>query len=324
MIGSLLKAGAYSNVAPPTGVTTLMQTARTGNAAAVKLLLVHHANVNARESAGEQTALMWAVTQHHAHVVQTLIEGGADVHARSKVWRLRVLMCCERFLGDSEGITEVDRGSFTALLFAARLGELESARELVKGNANVDDTAADGTSALAVAILSGHPAVASFLLERGADPNANRAGFAALHAAVLRGDPQLVETLVRRGANPNAQLTKPTPTRRNEKTFGPDWAFDRAWIGGTPFWLAGRFAEVDMMRVLAASGADTRMAAEDGTTPFVVAAQAENVPSRRNGMQPERERRAVQALTAAIELGADVNSTTPDGNTALHIAASKR
>ena len=41
-------------------------------------------------------------------------------------------------------------------------------------------------------------------------------------------------------------------------------------------------------------------------------------------MQPERERRAIQALTAAIELGADVNSTTPDGNTALHVAASKR
>jgi len=41
-------------------------------------------------------------------------------------------------------------------------------------------------------------------------------------------------------------------------------------------------------------------------------------------MQPERERRAVQALTAAIELGADVNSTTPDGNTALRVAASKR
>ena len=57
---------------------------------------------------------------------------------------------------------------------------------------------------------------------------------------------------------------------------------------------------------------------------FVVAAQAENVPSRRNVMQPERERRAVQALTAAIELGADVNGTTPDGNTALHIAASRR
>jgi hypothetical protein len=72
---------------------------------------------------------------------------------------------------------------------------------------------------------------------------------------------------------------------RNEKTFGPDWALDRAWIGGTPFWLAARFAEVDMMRVVAARGADARLAANDGTTPFVVAAQAENVPSRRNLMQ---------------------------------------
>jgi ankyrin repeat protein len=194
----------------------------------------------------------------------------------------------------------------------------------VAGHANVNDAAADGSSALAVATLSGHGALASFLLERGADPNANSAGYTALHAAVLRGDLALVKTLLQRRANPNAKLTKSTPTRRNEKTFGPDWAFDRAWIGGTPFWLAARFAEAEMLRVLAASGADIRTAADDGTTPFIVAAQAENVPARRGMMQTERERRAVDALTVAIELGADVNGTTDDGSTALHVAASKR
>ena len=324
MVATLVKAGADPNIAPPTGVTALMQAARTGNVEAVTLLLAHRANVDAAERSGEQTALMWAVTQRHPRVVQALIDGGANVHATSNVWRQRVLMCCERFLGDPEGITDVDRGAFTALLFAARLGELESARALVKGKANVNDTAVDGTSALALAILSGHATLASFLLEQGADPNANRGGHTALHAAVLRGDLQLVQSLLQRGANPNVQLTRPTPTRRNEKSFAPDWAFDRAWIGGTPFWLAARFGEADIMRALAAKGADTRMAAADGLPPLIVAAQAENVPSRRGMMKADRERRAVQALTAAIELGADVNGATGDGNTALHIAASKR
>jgi ankyrin repeat protein len=145
-----------------------------------------------------------------------------------------------------------------------------------------------------------------------------------LHAAVLRSDLELVTVLLGHGANPNAQLAKGTPTRRNEKTFAPDWALDRAWIGATPLWLAARFAEVDIMRVLVASGADIRIAANDGTTPFIVAAQAENVPARRAMTQAERERRAIESLNLALALGVDVNATTDEGDTALHFAASKK
>ena len=57
----------------------------TGNAAAVKVLLDHGANVNAVETAKGQTALMWAASERHAAAAKTLIEGGADVNARSKV-----------------------------------------------------------------------------------------------------------------------------------------------------------------------------------------------------------------------------------------------
>jgi ankyrin repeat protein len=324
MIARLLQAGADPNAAPPTNVTPLMQAVRTGDVESVTLLLDAHGDANARERAGAQTALMWAVTQGHADVVRVLVAHGADVHARSSVWQQRVLTCCERYLGDSEGIVEVARGGFTPLLFAARLGELESARALIAGGADVNDTAADGSSALGLTSLSGHGELARFLLDRGADPNATRAGYAPLHAAVLRSDLKLATALLAHGARPNLQIANGTPTRRNEKTFAPDWAFDRAWIGATPLWLAARFAEVDIMRALVAGGADLTIPAKDGTIPFIVAAQAESVPARRGLSQAERERRAIEALKAALTLGVDVNASTADGDTALHVAASKK
>ena len=324
MIATLLKAGADPNAVPPAGETPLMKATRTGNAEAIQLLLAHGAQVNAREASGEQTALMWAVTQRHPEIVRILIEHGADVRARSKVWRQRVLTCCERYLGDGEGITEVELGGFTPLLFAARLGELDSAKVLLAGGAGVNDTAPDGSSALAVAVLSGHGTLAAFLLEKGADPNAAAAGYTPLHAAVLRGDLALLKNLVSRRALLNAQLTKGTPTRRNEKAFAPDWAFDRAWLGGTPLWLAARFSEIEMMRVLVAGGADLRIAAKDGTTPLMVAAQGESVPARRGTMKADRERQVIDSLRLAIELGADLNATTEQGDTVLHYAVSKK
>ena len=84
----------------------------------------------------------------------------------------------------------------------------------------MNDTAADGNSALVLAAFSGHGAVARLLLERGADPNAAGAGYTALHAAALRGDVETVKALLAKGANPNARLTKGSPVRR----FGSQWA----------------------------------------------------------------------------------------------------
>jgi ankyrin repeat protein len=324
MIERLLEAGADPNAGSRAGVTPLMQAARAGSVEAVTLLTGHKADVNSREHADAQTALMLAVSHGHVEVVRQLTQRGADVHARSKVWRQRVLTCCERYLGDSEGITDIDQGGFTPLLFAARLGDVESAGALLAGGADINETAPDGTSVLALAALSGHGALASFLLERGADPNAAAAGYTPLHAAVLRGDLGLVKSLLGRGARPDAPLMKGTPTRRNEKTYAADWAFDRAWSGATPLWLAARFAELDMMRVLVTNGADIRRAANDGTSPLMVAAKAETVPSRRGQAQKERESRAMAAIALALTFGANINDTTSDGDTVLHIAAAKR
>jgi ankyrin repeat protein len=329
LIDRLLRAGADPNVRLIEGETPLMTAARSGNIEAVKLLLARGADVNAKERSRNQTALMWAAGQSHAAVAGVLIEAGADLHAKSEVRRRRINTGGQGGGGVDDrfsppGVREEDHGGFTALLFAAQQGDVETARVLLDGGANVNDAAANGASALVVAVHSGHPKLARLLLDRGADPNAAGAGYTALHAAILRGDRDSADALLARGANPNMPIEMGTPVRRASR----DWSLNSSWIGGTPFWLAARFADVPLMRALAAAGADTRLGLEDGSTPLLVAVGS-GVGDRRargtgNNLQesdPESEQAVLEAVQLILELGADINATTQAGDTALHSAA---
>jgi len=182
----LLKAGANPNTAIGTNVPPIMTCARTGSAPAVKLLIAGAADVNAKEPSQNQTALMWAAAEHHADVVRMLIDAKADVLSRTK-------------------------NGFTALHFAAREGDIESARLLLAAGVNINihstpatsqsadpeqgaaqppagrrapaATASEGATPLLVATMRGHVPLALFLLEQGADPDAGDAGMTPLHWA---------------------------------------------------------------------------------------------------------------------------------------------
>src|SRR5258706_12335515 len=79
---------------------------------------------------------------------------------------------------------------FTALLFAARAGNLGIAETLIDAGADINETAKDGSSALLVATVRGHVALAKRLLERGADANAAGDGYSGLHWAPGTRDTQ--------------------------------------------------------------------------------------------------------------------------------------
>ena len=358
LVGRLLVAGADPNATLASGETALMAAARVGSLEAVDALAARGADVNATETTRGQSALMWAVANEHPEVTRALLKHGADVHARSATRTLVFSMGGSRGAGSaSRGITleEVEQGGSTPLLCAARSGDLESARLLVAAGADVHDTTADANTALVIAAHSGHGSLAAFLLDEGADANAAPLGYTALHAAVVRGnlldrdvlnpDPgagvSLVRALIAHGADPNTRLIKGTPVRR----WSHDFAFMARWVGATPFWLAATFLEVDMMRVLADAGADPRLASSNGTTPLMAAAGlgysrgggSAFIKNRRDfssynpvasaelgsRIPAAEEQRALEVVSLAIELGADVNAANDGGDTALHAAASQ-
>src|SRR5262249_28994258 len=139
----------------------------------------------------------------------------ADVRARSRTYAQTVVGEQTQRAGREELNYTVLRGGATPLLFAARVGDVESARLLIDAGADANDSQPDGVSALVLAAHSGNGDVAALLVERGADPNAFGSGYSALHAAVLRSDLTLVKALLAHGANPNVRITKGTPMRRD-------------------------------------------------------------------------------------------------------------
>ena len=336
VVRALLSAGADPRAALPSGETALMTAARTGSADAVTALVAGGADVNARESMDGQTALMWAVSQQHSEVVDVLIDAGADVHARSRV-RPVVTARSARTAGEG-AVSVVREGGFTPLLFAVRTGDRASARRLLAACADPNDAAPSGASALVVAAHSGHGKLAGLLLDAGADPNAAGAGYAPLHAAILRGDAKLVGALLTHGADPDARLVRGTRYARQGKLF----ALDMQWAGATPFFLAAKFGRGDIMRRLAESGADPSIGLAGGVTPLMAAAGLLTRGFGRAGkdrlgremdsaemevaLRQDPDRRPVMgsgidAVRAAVELGADVDAASDSGDAALHAAA---
>jgi len=335
MVLKLLQARANVNLAPPNGETPLMTCARAGSVDAVKALLAGGANVNAKENVEGQTALMWAVAERHSDVVRVLLQHGADVRARSHTFGQFIVreetgarLVCPSPPGVKAPCVNaetVPRGGSTPLLFAARSGDVESAKLLIAAGADVNDEAPDGNSVLVVAAYSGNGKLAEFLLDKDANPSAAKGGYSALHVALLRGDPDLVKSLLAHGANPNTRITKGTPHMRSSQQF----VLPESLVGATPFFLAAKFAEPEMMRALAASGADPLLPTLDGTTPLMAAAGVgykggETRRSREYHRIPvSDDDQSLEALKIAISLGGDVNATNQAGDTALHGAASK-
>ncbi len=327
MVRSLLEAGANPNAALLSGETPIMTAARTGSPRVVEQLLAAGADPNASATRG-QTALMWAVSQLHSDVVGVLLEYGADVHARSETWSQVMAVSPHSAPANQQ---DVPHGGNTALTFAARVGDLSSARMLVNAGADIDDADARGASVLVLAAHSGFRDLTEFALDVGADPNMAEAGFSALHLAIMRRDEGLARSLLDRGADPNARLTNWTPTRR----ASADWSFNQAMVGATPFWLAARFSQPGVMRLLAEHGADPLFVHEvhyvgaSGSYGAAGRTEATTTLMAAVGMGGSRRMRTfvaadpaelefltLEAVRLVVELGVDVNATDLEGRTA--------
>ncbi len=187
MVEKLLMAGADPNATLWTGETPLMTAVASGNLEVVKALLAYEANVNASEPRRGQTALMWAIANGHPAVARVLIESGANGSARTHQ------LIEENFTpmvvgGYGEDFQATSKGGLTPLLFAARHGDLETAKLLVESGADVNESSVEYGTPLVMATAEGFEELALYLLEQGADPNAtDQSGITPLHYALRDG-----------------------------------------------------------------------------------------------------------------------------------------
>ena len=316
MTAKLLAAGADANTALMSGETPLMEAARRGNLATVRALLSNHANPNARESNGGQTAVMWALSERQSAVVEELIKGGADIHTGSKT-------------------------GFTPLMVAAQQGDEDSARILLRAGAkpNVAQPKT-GLTALMIASAMGNAKAVDALLDNSADPNlADANGYTSLHRVVRDSDYGInpagkdailtvVKSLLKHGANPNVRLSQDKEKAAEEIKNGnvaiegkrTAVTVDEIILqGATPLFLAAEVNNLDVIKTLVEAGADPLIASERGTTPLMMAAGAGTDVQRER--EPQERATAVQTAKFLVEHGADVNAAGQYGWTALHAAA---
>jgi ankyrin repeat protein len=372
MVERLLKAGANANATTSTGETPLMTAVRVGNVPVVQAILAAGANVNAQGGGREQTALMWAVERHDQEIIKVLLAQKADVNARSKArpeyvtFSLgnpqggRLTGLADQTLesdGSRPGLRWIKKGGLTALMLAARDGDLESAKLLLAAGANVNDCSPVGNTALMLAARNDRTPIALLLLDKGADPNIAEAGHTALHLAVARKNHELLQALLAHGANPGIRLTKGDPDPDGNRSFNqlPEYL-----LGATPYLLATALNEMDVMKILVKAGADPLVPMADGTTPIMASMGVfpgvfgfipfEKIPAGGaagdNTAYFQRKKlfsedKVLQTMKLAVEFGGDVNAARGSlvtyhvgnsrtlvgrdaGDTALHIATADK
>lgn len=329
IVQRLLKAGANPKVTLAGGETMLMTAARTGDVDTIKVLLAAGLDANARESRRGQTPLIWAASHGNSAAIRTLVEAGADIKMRATGPESASRTGLAEARGDGMyGRSRYRPDASTPFMFAARQGHLEAVKTLLELGADVNDQLSNRTGALVLAISNAHFELAAFLIDKGADPNADGQGWAPLHqlARTRKGldvnrypwpevtgtmsGLELARKLVKAGADINRKAArKIADDVRNN--FGP---------GATPFALAAKGSDLELLKVLKELGADPNIRNINETTPLMAAAGVEMFNP---GEDTHDDDETIEVVKYLLSLGAPINAKNKYGESALLASAAR-
>ena len=323
--------------------TALMWAAANANTDAVRFLIAKGADINAHSGSTDPGRKPYLAPPGRERI-QEFIDGtglrGAAVGDDAPEAKARLATeqdaakgAIARFEKPAAYAKRGDKkwGGLTPLLFAAREGNLDTVKALLKAGASVNQTSSDSWTALLIATQNRFYQLGVYLLEQGADPNiANEGGWNALYLAtdnrnIESGDyptrkPDMdhldyIKLLLAKGANPNLRMKSSTETRT---VFTNQWLYEE---GATPFLRAAQSGDLVLMRLLLAHGADPSIPTDHKVTPLMVASGIGWVEGVTYEWSPQSTYDAAKML---LDLGADANAQDVlDGRTALMGAAHK-
>lgn len=351
MVQLLLEAGADPAQLEPAGETLLMSAAAVGVDAVVEALLAAGAAVNAVDATFGQTALMVAAREGHADVVETLLAAGASVNLQTvqrgePVWvRPNSQQGFGFGIGIIRGGTPADRGrrdplqgGMSALLYAARHGHVDVARQLLAAGADLNVRDANEIWPLLLSISNNNMAMAEFLLQQdgvlingqdfyGRSPLWEAVNVRNLyihnetyeHSVERAPVLALIERLLEAGADPDVRTRETPPVRQHilPITGTLEWV---DFTGQTPFLAAALAGDVTVMKLLLQHGADPMIGTFLGTSPLMAAAGVNWVMLQ---TYTEGEAQSLEAVKLCHSLGMDVNQANSMGITALMGAANR-
>jgi ankyrin repeat protein len=228
------------------------------------------------------------------------------------------------------GLVGSGGGGLTPLIFAAREGDLQSAKFLIDAGAYVNQTSEYGWTPLLTATNNRHYRLGKYLIERGANANiANKGGWTPLYLAtdnrnIEGGDypvpkPDMdhleyIKFLLDHDADPNTRAKDNTLTRT---IFTMQWFYE---AGATPFVRAAQSSDTALMQLLLDYGADPFIPTENGDTALTACAGIGWV----EGVTYERSAKEnVDAIRMLLDLGLGANAANREGRTPLMGAALK-
>ncbi len=336
IIDQLLKAGADPNRAVRAGETPLMLAARADRADAVKRLLSGGAAIDTKETWNGQTALMWGAAAGNAPIVQLLIERGADIHARSNAGTTPLMFAVRQgdvaavrtLLAAGADVKETRPDRATPLLIAVINGHEDLVDLLL--DAGADPNIEGGSTELTVQGVRARPMELKYrkLTNNERDSEGVTRGnifgrplHAAIHVANWHISDQfiavhidrlrVIKSLLAHGADVNGRISMEEPRWSGAR-------YRRHLDGATPLLLAAKSADVEVMRLLLANGADSKIGTEEHVTPLMAAAGI----AWASNQDRASESQVLEAVKLLVEgQSADVNAVSDLGETAMHAAA---
>ncbi|GFR86628.1 poly [ADP-ribose] polymerase [Elysia marginata] len=238
----LLEHGADVHAKDKGGLVPLHNACSYGHYEVTELLIKHGACVNVADL-WKFTPLHEAASKGKFEICKILLKHGADPNKKNRDGHTPLDLVKE---GDQD-VADLLRGD-AALLEAAKKGNLARVQKLAsEENINCRDTQGRNSTPLHLAAGYNNVEVAEFLLENGADVNAqDKGGLIPLHNASSYGHVDIAALLIKYNTYVNAQ---------------DRWGF-------TPIHEAAHKGRTQLCALLLAHGADPTVKNQEGQTPL--------------------------------------------------------